>query len=223
MGTYRISTSRKRPVQDRCPRTPPAQPGPRGTALPLKTGKEAENRFLFFHRVLGIYRPGRSGSFHPGHLERTGPRASPAQPGAFLGWVNLPCARFWSGSGVGRGAELREKRGFSPLGRGCALARQGQDQCKSILIDDAACDERDGVQAGNRTFISAMPAANWAHFSPWAAQPCPSPGGIFISSDRAQMTCTQASPTSWLRCVPSECPQEHLFSRIYLHRVPTLV
>lgn len=127
----------KRPVRDRCPRTPPAQPGLRGTALPRQAGKEAENRFLFFHRVLGIYRPDRSGSFHPGHPERTGPRASlHTQPGAFLGWVNLPCARCGAGpgAGAGRGTELRDGRGFSPLGRGCALARQGQDQCKSILL-----------------------------------------------------------------------------------------
>lgn len=53
-----------------------------------------------------------------------------------------------------------------------ALAQPGQDQCESILIDDAACDGGDGVWAGNRTLISAMLAANWAHFSPWAAQPC---------------------------------------------------
>lgn len=55
---------------------PSAQPGPGGTALPCKAGKESENRFLFFHRVLGIYRQGRSGSFHPGHPARTEPRAS---------------------------------------------------------------------------------------------------------------------------------------------------
>lgn len=75
MGDY--NRSGKRPVWERCPHTPPAQPGPWGAALPHKAGKEAENRFLFFHHVPNIYRPGRSGSFHPGHPERTGPRASP--------------------------------------------------------------------------------------------------------------------------------------------------
>lgn len=71
-----------------------------------------------------------------------------------------------------------------------ALAQPGQDQCESILIDDAACDGGDGVWAGNRTLISAMLAANWAHFSPWAAQPCLGlSGGIFIGSACSQMTC----------------------------------
>lgn len=37
------------------------------------------------------------------------------QPGAFLGWVNLPCARHWARAGVGRGAELRERRGVQPF------------------------------------------------------------------------------------------------------------
>lgn len=70
--------------------------------------------------------------------------------------------------------------------------------------------------------ISVMPAANWAHFSPWAAQPCPGAGGIFTSSAKAQMTCLQASPTPRLRWVPSRCPREHLCSGIQLHRVPAL-
>lgn len=55
---------------------PTSPAGLRGTALPRKAGKESENRFLFFHRVPSIYRPGHSGSFHPGHRERTGPRAA---------------------------------------------------------------------------------------------------------------------------------------------------
>ena len=48
----------------------------------------------------------------------------------------------------------------SPSGRDCVLAGRGWDQCKSILIDDAAYDESDGAWAGNRTLISAVPAAN---------------------------------------------------------------
>lgn len=75
---------------------------------------------------------------------------------------------------VGRQAERREKEvGFGD--RNCALAQLGQDQCESILIDDAACDGGDGAWAGNRTLVSAMLAANWAHSSPWAAQPCLGP------------------------------------------------
>ena len=145
------------------------------------------------------------------------------QPGAFLGWANLPCARHWAGPGWEEGQSRGRGGGCSLSGRGYALAQQGRDQCKSILIDDAACDEGDGAWAGNRTLISAMPAANWAHFSPWAAQPCPGTGGIFIISARAQMTCTQAPPTPQLRWAPPRCPRECLYSGIHLHCVPTLV
>lgn len=79
-----------------------------------------------------------------------------------------------TGAWDGRQAELREKK-VGCGDRKYALAQPGQDQCESILIDDAARDGGDGVWAGNRTLISAMLGANWAHFSPWAAQPCLGP------------------------------------------------
>lgn len=93
----------------------PHQHGPPGTALPPKAGKEAENRFLFFHRVPSIYRPGRSGSFHPGHPERTGPRASPGPTWSVsrLGQPTLRKALGWAW--VGRGTEPREGRRVQPF------------------------------------------------------------------------------------------------------------
>lgn len=45
---------------------------------------------------------------------------------------------------MGRQAELKEKE-VGCGDRKCALAQPGQDQCESILIDDAACDGGDGV------------------------------------------------------------------------------
>lgn len=99
---------------------PTIQPSPQGTALPRKPGKESENRLLFFHRVLDIYRPGRSGSFHPGHPERNGPRASP-HPTWSISRLSRPALCWvlgsWAGPGapVGRAAELREQNGMQPF------------------------------------------------------------------------------------------------------------
>lgn len=167
--------------------------------------------------MLDIYRPGRSGSFHPGHPERNGPRASP-HPTWSISRLSRPALckvlGSWAGPGarVGRAAELREQNGMQPFRRRLRPGRGGWDQCKSILIDDAAYDENDGAWAGNRTLISAMPAANWAHFSTRAAQFCPGAGAILTSSAKAQMICMQTSPTLQLRWVPSRCPQAHLCS-----------
>lgn len=61
----------------------------------------------------------------------------PVQPAAFLGWVKRPVVGMTLRAWVGTAAAV------GPLGTGCALAQQGQDQCKSILIDDAACDGGD--------------------------------------------------------------------------------
>ena len=103
---------------DRGTRTPPAQPAYGERPSLAKAGKESENRFLFFHRVPSIYRPGRSGSFHPGHPERTGPRAS-LRPTWSISRLGQPaCKRRldwrlgWArSSGDGRGgAEGQERR-----------------------------------------------------------------------------------------------------------------
>lgn len=149
-----------------------------------------------------------------------------AQPGEFLGWVNLPCLRCWrDGVGmrawVGRRAELREKE-VGLWDRSCALAQPGQDQCESILIDDAACDGGDGVWAGNRTLISAMPAANWAHFSPWAAQPCPEPWWHLHQLSLCSDDLHTSLPHPSAQTGPPYMYHIGPCSRIQLHRSPNL-
>lgn len=149
-----------------------------------------------------------------------------AQPGEFLGWVNLPCLRCWrDGVGmrawVGRQAELREKE-VGLWDRSCALAQPGQDQCESILIDDAACDGGDGVWAGNRTLISAMPAANWAHFSPWAAQPCPEPWWHLHQLSLCSDDLHTSLPHPSAQTGPPYMYHIGPCSRIQLHRSPNL-
>lgn len=114
---------------------PTSPAGPRGTALPRKAGKESENRFLFFHRVPSIYRPGRSGSFHPGHPERTGPRAS-LRPTWGISRLGRPACerRLEAGLGPepgrGTGPELRDRKGAQPSGQmpGPGAARAGSMQ-----------------------------------------------------------------------------------------------
>lgn len=86
---------------------------------------------------------------------------------------------------------------MQPFRRRLRPGRGGWDQCKSILIDDAAYDENDGPRLEMGPLISsAMPAANWAHFSTRAAQFCPGAGAILTSSAKAQMICMQTSPTT---------------------------
>lgn len=101
---------------------PPSPAGLRGVARPRQAGKESENRFLFFHRVPSIYRPGRSGSFHPGHPERTGPRAflRPTWSISRLGqpaWERCLEAGLGQPGARGRGAEPRERNGTQPFGQ----------------------------------------------------------------------------------------------------------
>lgn len=198
--------------QIRC--TPPTQPAYREKPSLARLGKSRKIDFCFSTVCWVFIDQAAAGVSIRVTRRELDQELLQTQPAAFLGWVKLPCLRpqqagVGLGAWVGREAELRERKGCSPLGRGCLLTRQGQDQCKSILIDDAACDEGDGAWAGNRTLISAMPVANWAHFSPWAVKPCPGLSGIFICSVRAQMTCTQASCTPRLRGVLSRCSIEH--------------
>lgn len=86
-----------------------------------KAGEKAENRFCF-STVCRVFidqaAAGVSIRVTRRELDR---ELLHAQPGAFLGWVNLPrcLARgwAWAGPGLGRGAGRRERRRVQPFGQ----------------------------------------------------------------------------------------------------------
>lgn len=116
MGSYRI-TGDAGEGQGGTDAPAPHQPGPRGAALPRKAGEKAENRFCF-STVCRVFidqaAAGVSIRVTQTELDR---ELLHAQPGAFLGWVNLPGARHRAGPGVGRGAGLSERRRVQPFGQ----------------------------------------------------------------------------------------------------------
>lgn len=120
MDHYRICTagSRQRPLGDGCPRTPLAQPAYGERPSLAKLGKSRKIDFCF-STVCRVFIDQAAAGVSIRVIRRElDQELLYAQPGAFLGWVNLPVndARRPGRPGArGRGAEQRERSGMPPF------------------------------------------------------------------------------------------------------------